>query len=207
MRRRYRGDAMAFWLHLVPKLNRRADDDDFAPVLHALDDNSTTNSAAVHDDVTATSCASMKTAPSTTKPPVGFHPPEDRSVRISSGFDGLETSEDGLPVETAASVSKTKLGSRLLLVTLCVGGTLLLINSFVFIAMLYQRSRRFNQLVTSKPAKQTTYVIKNIFQGRREPQQGPGGNILGAPLGRTFLSDGGSPQTSRSPECPLSRRA
>lgn len=42
---------------------------------------------------------------------------EDESVRLSSGSDGRQTIDDGLMVETAAAVSATGLGSRLLLVT------------------------------------------------------------------------------------------
>jgi len=145
MRRRYRADAMAFWLHLVPKLHRN---ENFKPVFHAPAFNST-----VRDGATITS-VSMETA-SITKPV--FRSAEDESVWMSSEPDELETSDDGLLAD-AASVSETGLGSRLLLATLVVGGTLLLINCLVFVAMLCHRTRRFKQLTTTQPTKHTAYV-------------------------------------------------
>jgi len=149
MRRRYRADAMAFWLHLIPKLHRHGN---FVPVFHAVEDNST-QAAAVRDNATITP-VSMETASTTNSL---FRSSEDGSIWMSSAPDELETSDDGLMTD-AASVSATGLGSRLLLATLIVGGTLLLINCVVFIAMLCHRSRRFKQLTTTKPATQNTYV-------------------------------------------------
>ena len=88
---------MAFWLHLVPKLNRRSDDN-FAPVLHTLEANST-DSAAVHDDVTITSRVSMETASTTL--PVAFRSLEDGSVRM--------TSRPTTTTTTSAAVTTTNL--------------------------------------------------------------------------------------------------
>lgn len=143
MRQRYRADAMAFWLHLVPKLHRR---DSFQPVFHAPDVNST-------DDVTTMDVA-META-SATEP--GFPwLAENESTRTSLGPDQAKTSDDGL-VMVPVSVSATG-GGRLLLATLVVGGTLLLINCVVFVATLCHRSYRINELATAKPAQPTAYV-------------------------------------------------
>jgi len=151
MRRRYKADMMAFWLHLVPKLQRN---NNFEPVFHALDDNST--EAAVRDEATV----SMETA-STTKSAV-FQPSENGSTRMGSGANELETNDDGLLLHPA-SVSATGLGNRLLLATLAMGGTLLSINCVVFIVMMCHRSSRFKQITTTKPIKQMTYVISHRF--------------------------------------------
>jgi len=147
MRRRYRADAMAFWLHLVPKLLRNSN---FQPVFHAPEVNST--DALVRDDTTILSPVSMETA-STTKPV--FQSSEDGSTRMGSGADELETSDDGL-LSHPASVSEAGLGNRLLMATLAVGGTLLSINCVVFIAMLCHRSSSFKRLTTTQPIKQIT---------------------------------------------------
>ena len=148
MRRRYNAEAMAFWLHLVPKLHRH---DNLEPVFHAVEDNST--EGVVRDDATVTQ-VSMETASTTT--PL-FRSLEDESMWMTSGPDELETSNDGLLMDSA-SVSAAGVGSRLLLATLAVGGTLLLINCIIFVAMLCHRSRRFKQLTASKPMNPIAYV-------------------------------------------------
>ena len=164
-RRRYKAEAMAFWLHLVPKLHRRGY---FELVFHAPQDNST-DSLNMPANATITQ-ASIETS-STTKPVFGSF--EDGSVWMSSGADELETSDDGL-LMNSTPVSATGVGSRLLLATLAVGGTLLAINCLVFIGMLSHRARRFKQLTTAKQIKPITYVNSQcslspvvVFQGRR----------------------------------------
>jgi len=140
---------MAFWLHLVPKLHRI---DNFQPVFHAPRDNST--DGMVLDDAKMTHVFIIETASTAS----AFRSSEDGSVWMSSGPDELETRVDGLSVDST-SASATGAGSRLLLATLAVGGTLLLINSVIFMAMLAHRSRRFKQLKNTKPIKPITYVI------------------------------------------------
>jgi len=129
---------MAFWLHLVPKLHRH---DIIEPVFHATE---------VHDNSTDGTTMTIFTEAAST-PDAVFRLSEDGSIWMSSGRDELETSDDGL-VMNSTSVSATgEMGSGLLLVTLAVGGTLLVINCTIFIAMLRHRSRRFKQLTNTKP--------------------------------------------------------
>jgi len=138
-RQRYRAEAMAFWLHLVPKLHRR---DNFKRVFRALDVNSTEDAVSI-------------TTTSTTE--LG-----DRSLWMSSGPDEQLTSDDGLLMMDSA----TGTGSRLLLATLVVGGTLLIVNCVVFIAMLCHRLRRFKHLTTTKPVpyvKQPQFALFLVF--------------------------------------------
>lgn len=144
VQRRYKAEAMAFWLHLVPKLHRRGN---FEPVFHAPQDNSTAEFATVTQ-------ASMETA-STTRP--AYRPLEDESVWMSSGTAELETSDDGLLTDSTPAAA-TGVGSRLLLTTLAVGGALLVVNSVVFVAVLSHRARRFKQLSATKQMKAITYV-------------------------------------------------
>jgi len=150
VRRRYKAEAMAFWLHLVPKLHRYGS---FEPVFHALQDNSTED-GEVRDDATMTQ-VSMETAP-TTKAVLR----SSKEGWTSAGDDEPGTSDEGLMTDST-SVSAAGAGSRLLMATLAVGGTLLLINCVVFIAMLSHRSRRIRQLATTKPIKPITYVNSN----------------------------------------------
>jgi len=156
---------MAFWLHLVPKLRRR---DNFQPVFHAPDVNST-ESGQVPDDATMTQVA-META-SATKP-AGVFPwsaADDGSARTSSRPDQLETSDDGLQRMESAPVSASGVGSRLLLATLAVGGTLLLVNCLVFVGMLCQRWRRISKMATTKPVPPITYVDAGKGLSHRAP--------------------------------------
>jgi len=141
---------MAFWLHLVPKLHRR---DSFKPVFHALEVN-WTEGRAVRDDATMTQ-VSMETASTTS--PIFPWSAENGSVWMSSRPGELETSDDGLPMDST-SVSAAGVGSRLLMATLAVGGTLLLINCVVFAATLCHQSQRIKKLATTKPAQPITYV-------------------------------------------------
>ena len=81
MRQRYRADAMAFWLHLVPKLRRR--DNSFPLVFHAPEVNATQD-GQVRDDVTMTQ-VTMETVLST-KPRIFPWSVDDRNVWTSFGF-------------------------------------------------------------------------------------------------------------------------
>ena len=150
-RQRYLADAMAFWLHLVPKLYRR---DSFKPIFHALE---LVNST---DEATMTQ-VSMDTASTTN--PVFLWSAENRSVWTSFRPGELETSDDGLLVDSM-SVSATGVGSRLLAATLVVGGTLLLINCFVFVAMFCHRAHRIKKLQTTNPAQPNTYVNSTVIK-------------------------------------------
>ena len=146
---------MAFWLHLMPKLHRR---DNSEPVFHAPEDDNSTARIAVPDDVTMTTQVTKETA-SVTKPGLR-RSSEDGYAWTSSGADETETNvDDGLLVDSASvAVAASGPGSRMLMVTLGVGGTLLLINCVVFVSMLCHRLRRFKTFTTTDSVKPITYV-------------------------------------------------
>jgi len=148
VRRRYKAEAMAFWLHLVPKLHRA---EHSGPVFHSLHaDNSTDRT--VSDDVTVTQAGTTSTAKTL------FRSSEDGFARKSFGLDGLETSGDGLLRNSSSVSASAGVGGKLLQTTVAVGCGLLLINCVVFVAMAGHRSRRFRELTATKQLKPITYV-------------------------------------------------